>query len=150
MPIKSFADCSKDVLHRDAGEGTTSIKDKPGSLASKLSALDSAGVNLEFVIGRRAPEKSGKWVSFVTPIKGASGCQAARQRGFERMKSIYTLRNQGPDKPGQGARIAQALADKGLNARGLSAAAIGNQFLAHIALDSATDATEAARITRAL
>jgi hypothetical protein len=127
-----------------------SIKDAPGSLASKLTALASGGVNLEFVIGRRAPDKPGKGVVFVTPISGANQCRAARKEGFEKTKSLYTLRIEGPDKPGQGAKITQALADKGLNVRGLSAAAIGGKFLAHIALDNAADATNAARIIRAL
>jgi hypothetical protein len=127
-----------------------SIEDKPGSLASKLSALANAGVNLAFVIARRAPEKPGKGVVFVTPIKGASGSRAARQVGFERTKSLHTLRIQGPDKPGQGAGITQALAAKRLNVRGLSAAAIGNTFVSYIALDSATDAAKAAQIIKKL
>ena len=126
------------------------IKDEPGSLASKLSALAKARVNLEFVIGRRAPEKPGQGVVFVTPIKGANQCREARKAGFEKTLSLYTLRIEGPDKPGQGAKITQALADKGLNVRGLSAAAIGKKFLAHIALDSAADAANAARVIRAL
>ena len=36
-----------------------SLEDEPGSLAAKLEALSSAGVNLEFVIARRAPDKPG-------------------------------------------------------------------------------------------
>jgi hypothetical protein len=36
--------------------------------------------------------------------------------------------------------IAAALADAGLNVRGLSAAAIGKTFVTHVALDSAADA----------
>ena len=127
-----------------------SIEDKPGSLASKLGALANAGVNLEFVIGRRAPEKPGNGVVFVTRVKGANECRAARKVGFEKTESLHTLRIEGPDKPGQGAIITQALADKGLNVRGLSAAAIGNKFVCHIAFDSLTDAVKAARIIKSL
>jgi hypothetical protein len=127
-----------------------SMTDKPGSLASKLSALAGAGVNLEFVIARRTPEKSGKGVVFVTPIKGAAGSRAARQAGFAKTKSLHTVRIEGPDKRGQGAKIAEALADNGLNLRGLSAAAMGNKFVTYIALDSATDAAKAVRILKAL
>ena len=127
-----------------------SIEDKPGSLASKLSALASAGVNLEFVIGRRAPEKPAKGVVFVTPIKGSNGSRVARQAGFEKTNSLHTIRIEGSDKAGQVAKITQALADKGLNVRGLSAAAIGKTFVTHIALDTAANATTAARIIRAL
>jgi hypothetical protein len=127
-----------------------SLKDQSGSLAAKLSALASAGANLEFVIARRAPEKSGQGVVFVTPIKGAAGARAARTAGFDKTKSLHTVRIAGPDKRGQGNRIAQALAEQGLNLRGLSAAAIGNKFVAHIALDTAADAAKAVRILKAL
>ena len=35
---------------------SASIEDKPGSLVGNLDILAKAGANLEFVIGRRAPE----------------------------------------------------------------------------------------------
>jgi hypothetical protein len=38
------------------------LEDKPGGLAEKLSALADAGVNLEFVIARRASDKPGTGV----------------------------------------------------------------------------------------
>ena len=92
----------------------TSIEDKPGGLAGKLNTLAKAGVNLEFVIARRAPEKSGMGVVFVTPIKGAAQVRAARQAGFEKTESLHTVRIHGADKRGEGARIAQALGERGL------------------------------------
>ena len=101
------------------------LDDQPGSLASKLSALPSAGVKLEFIIARRTPEKLGKGVVFVTHIKDATGSRAARCAGFAKTKSLHTVRIEGPAKPGQVARVTQALAETGLNLRGLSAAAIG-------------------------
>jgi hypothetical protein len=122
-----------------------SIEDKPGSLAAKLQALASAGVNLEFVIARRAPDKPGTGVVFAAPIQGAAACRTARQTGFEKTQSLHTVRVEGPDRPGQGAVMAGVLADKGLNLRGLSAAAIGRKFVAYIAVDSASDATKAVR-----
>ena len=103
------------------------IKDKPGALAAKFKALSAAGVNLEFVIARRSPEKRG--VVFVTPIKGAKQTRAAGAAGFKKTKSLHTVRLEGVNKRGQGARLTQALADQGLNLRGLSAAAIGNKFV---------------------
>jgi hypothetical protein len=105
---------------------------------------------LEFVIARRTPEKPGKGVVFVTPIKGAAGNRVARKAGFAKTKSLHTVRVEGPDKRGQGAKITQALAETGLNLRGLSAAAIGNKFVTYIALDSSADARRAVRILRAL
>lgn len=128
----------------------TDMKDAPGGLAEKLEALQAAGVNLEFAIARRRPERKGAGVVFVTPIRGTAQCRAARKAGFEKTRSLHTLRIEGADRAGMGAQIAQALADKGLNLRGLSAAAIGRKFVAHIALDTAADATKAARVLKAL
>jgi hypothetical protein len=125
-----------------------SIEDKPGSLAAKLNALTGAGVNLEFVIARRAPEKPGSGVVFVTPVQGAAQTRVAREVGFEKTTSLHTVRIEGPNKPGHGLNIAEALSAHGLNLRGFTAAAIGNRFVAHVALDSASDAAKALRVLR--
>jgi len=127
-----------------------SIVDKPGGLAEKLSAVAAAGANLEFVVARRAPDKPGTGVVFVTPIKGAKQARAARKAGFERTKSLNAVRVEGPDKPGQGAKLAEAIAAAGVNLRGLAAAAIGRKFVAHIAVDKPADATKVVRVLKAL
>jgi len=126
------------------------IKDKPGALAAKFKALSAAGANLEFVIARRAPEKRGAGVVFVTPIKGPKQTKAARAAGFKKTGSLHTVRLEGVNKRGQGARLTQALAGQGLNLRGLSAAAIGNKFVCHIAVDTEAAANKAARILKKL
>lgn len=123
-----------------------SMKDKPGALAAKLKALSAAGVNLEFVVARRAPEKPGTGVVFVTPIKGPKQCGAAGAAGFKKTRSLHTVRIEGADKRGQGARLAQVLADAGLNLRGVSAAAFGKRFVCHIALDTGAAAAKAVRV----
>lgn len=127
-----------------------SMKDKSGALAAKLKALSAAGVNLEFVIARRAPDKPGTGVVFVTPIKGAKQVRAAKAAGFHKTTNLHTVRVEGPDGRGRGARIVQTLADKGLNLRGLSAAAIAKKFVCHIAVDSGADAAKAVRILKSL
>ena len=126
------------------------IDDRPGGLAEKLAQLADAGADLEFAIARRAPDKPGTGVVFVTPIKGAKQCRAAKKAGFKKTKSLHTVRAEGPDRKGQGARIACALAEAGVNLRGLSAAAIKKVFVMHIALDTAAAATTAARVLRKL
>ena len=126
------------------------IKDKPGALAAKFRALSAAGVNLEFVIARRSPEKRGTGVVFVTPIKGPKQSRAAGAAGFKKTRSLHTVRLEGVNKRGQGARLTQALADLGLNLRGLSAAAIGNKFVCHIAVDREADANKVVRALRKL
>jgi hypothetical protein len=126
------------------------LEDKPGGLAEKLSALADAGVNLEFVIARRASDKPGTGVVFVTPIKGAAAGRKAEQAGFDKTERIHTLRIEGADKKGEVARIARTLAEQGLNLLGLSATAINKKFVAHIAFDSSADAAKAVRTLRGL
>ena len=126
------------------------LEDRPGGLADKLNALAQGGVNLEFIIARRTPERSGQGVVFVTPLKGAKQAKAAESAGFSRTASLHSLRVEGADKRGEGAKLAGALADAGINLRGVSAAAFGKRFVCHLALDSATDATKAAALLRKL
>lgn len=126
------------------------IEDQPGGLASKLSALAAGKVNLEFVIARREPERPGTGVAFVTPVKGAGQIRAAKEAGFAKTTNLHTVRVEGPDRAGEGARIASALAKAGLNVRGFSAAAIGRTFVAHIALDTVVDAAKAVQILKKL
>jgi hypothetical protein len=128
----------------------TSLEDKPGSLAAKLDALAKAGVSLDFVIARRAPELAGTGVVFVTPIAGAAAARAARDAGFDKTTALHTVRVEGTNKTGAGATITGTLAEAGLNLRGLSAAAIGRKFLCHIALDTAAEARKAVRVLQNL
>ncbi|MBL7223770.1 MAG: ACT domain-containing protein [Candidatus Brocadiae bacterium] len=126
------------------------IQDKPGRLAEKLGALADAGANLEFVIARREAAKPGTGVVFITPLKGAKQHAAARKAGFKETKSLHSLRVEGADKPGIGARITAALAEADINLRGLSAAAIGKKFILHLAVDKATDTAKAMKVLKAL
>lgn len=124
------------------------IEDQPGGLAKKLSALAEAGCDLEFVIARRAPDKPGKGVLFLTPVTGQRQIRAARKLGFLRTKSLHSLRVEGSDKPGAGARVTGALAEAGVNLRGLSAAVVGRKFILYVALDTAKEAARATRILK--
>jgi hypothetical protein len=126
------------------------IDDRPGGLADKLAALAAAGVNLEFIIARRAPEQRGSGVVFVTPLKGAKQFKAAEAAGFQKTRSLHSLRVEGADKPGMGAKLTQALAEAGVNLRGLSAAALGKRHITHLALDTAQDAAKAAAVLKKL
>ena len=126
------------------------IEDRPGGLAHRLQALKEAGVNLEFVISRRAPEKEGTGVVFVTPIKGAKQVRAAQAAWFNKTDSLHCLRIQGPDKPGMGADLTTALGQAGINLRGVSAAAIGKQFVMFIAFDNDQDVAKAMKVIRKL
>ncbi len=122
---------------------SATIDDRPGSLAGKLDALAKAGANLEFVVARRAPDQPGKGVVFVTPLEGDALVKAAQTAGFHVSDSLHSVRVEGPDEPGLGAKITTALSQAGINLRGLSAAAIGNRMVCHLALDSSADAHKA-------
>lgn len=127
-----------------------SIEDKPGGLAEKLTALAEAGAQLEFLVARRAPEKPGTGVVFLTPLKGAGQTRAAKKLGFEKTDSLHSVRIETADKPGLAAEIARALAEAGINLRGMSAAAIGDRCIAHVAMDDPADAAKAVRILKRL
>jgi hypothetical protein len=126
------------------------IDDRPGGLADKLAALAAAGANLEFIIARRAPEQRGSGVVFVTPLKGAKQIKAADAAGFQKTGSLHSLRVEGADKPGTGAKLTKALAEAGINLRGLSGAAFGKRYVTHLALDTAQDAAKAAALLKKL
>ena len=123
-----------------------SLEDKPGALAEKLTGLAEAGADLGFVIARRAPEKPGSGVVFVTPLRGDKEVQAGTDLGFAVTSSLHSVRVEGANEPGAGARLANKLGEAGINLRGLSAAALGTQYVAHFAFDTEEDADKAVKL----
>jgi hypothetical protein len=121
------------------------IPDRPGGLADKLAGLGDAGANLEFIVSRRAPDKPGTGVVFLTSIKGAKQKKAAQEGGLATTDSLHSVRVEGPDRPGLGTKMTRALADAGINLRGVSAAALGRRAVTYFAFDSAADADTAMR-----
>ena len=124
------------------------IADRPGGLASTLGAIRSAGGNIEFVVARRSPDKPGTGVVFLTPIKGPKQKAAAQQAGLGTSEGLHSVRVEGPDRPGLGAKMTDDLAAAGINIRGISAAALGRRAVSYFAFDSAADADNAVRILR--
>jgi hypothetical protein len=124
------------------------IDDRPGGLAGKLEPLGDSGADLQFVIARREPHVPGKGVVFVGPVTGAKAKKAAEGAGLKKTADLVALRVEGPNKPGEGGRMMRRLADAGINLRGVSAAVLGDQFVAFLAFDNETDAGNAARLLR--
>ncbi len=122
------------------------VKDRPGGLAEKLEALSSAGVDLEFIMSRRAPGKPGTGVVFLTPFKGTAQRRAAKRAGIRKANGLYSLRVEGPDLAGLGARITGALARAGINLRSVSATSHGRNSVYYFIFDAASDADKASRI----
>jgi hypothetical protein len=129
---------------------SSKIEDKPGGLAKVLGTLGNAGANLDCVIARRDPAKSGTGVVFLTPVKGAAVRKAAQSEVLTPAENVATLKVEGDDAAGLGGQIATAIADAGINLRGVSAAVIGKKFVAYLGFDSAADATKAARALKTL
>lgn len=124
------------------------LEDKPGALANVLSALAEAGADLDFIVARRAPDKPGTGVVFVTPLRGDREIEAAGELGFTASNRLHSLRIEGRNERGVAARITRRLAEAGLNLRGFSGAAIGTQFVLHMAFDTAEDAKHAVALLR--
>jgi hypothetical protein len=124
------------------------IEDKPGGLAKILTGLRDAGADLDFIIARRAPDRPGTGVVFVTPLRGDEEVDAASMLGFNVTSSINSLRVEGDNRPGVAADLTKKLAHAGINLHGLSAAVIGTRFIFYFGLDNAEDAAKAEAILK--
>ena len=125
---------------------SASIKDEPGDLSRILTGLREAGADLDFIIARRAAEKPGTGVVFVTPLRGDREIAAAADLGFNITNSVHSLRIEGENKAGIAAELTDKLAKEGINLRGLSASVSGARFVIFIGLDNAEDAVKAVNI----
>jgi predicted amino acid-binding ACT domain protein len=63
-------------------------------------------------------------------------------------ESLHSVRVEGPDRAGLGAKMTEALAAAGINLRGISAAALGRRAVSFFAFDSAADADSAMRVLK--
>ena len=97
------------------------------------------------VVARRQPDKPGAGIVFLAPVKGRKATGAAAMAGLSPATGMGALRVDGTDRPGLGAKMTNAIADAGINMRGLSAAALGSRFVAYVAFDSVEDAENAAK-----
>jgi hypothetical protein len=126
-----------------------SVNDEPGSMARVLTELREAGADLDFIYARRAPEKPGTAVVFVTPLRGDAQIRAASILGFNVTNSVHSVRVEGDNRAGIAAELSGKLAAAKVNLRGFSAAVIGERFIIYASLDSAEEAEKAAKALRA-
>jgi predicted amino acid-binding ACT domain protein len=125
------------------------IRDRPGGLAGALRELAGAGASLEMLVARRQPDRPGSGIVFLAPVTGRKAVSAAALAGLAPTAGVSALRIEGTDRPGLGAQLTGAIADAGINLRGLSAAVVGGRFAAYLAFDSREDAEKAAKLIRA-
>jgi predicted amino acid-binding ACT domain protein len=119
------------------------VIDAPGGLADVLEKLAGGGESIEFLIARRSDKHVRIGKVFVTPVTSSKAKEAAGRAALRRAIKLYTLRIEGGDQQGLGAKLTRAIADAGINAKGVSAAVIGNKFVAYISFDSEADADNA-------
>lgn len=131
-----------DLLVERADVWAAAIQDRPGALAELLAALHESGADLQFIIARRAPDKPGTGVVFVTPLQGDREIRAASECGFNVTQSLHSIRVMGQDSPGIAAHLTRKLAEGGVNLRGFAASVIGRQFVAYVGVDSLADANK--------
>jgi len=86
------------------------------------------------VVARRQPDKPGAGIVFLAPLKARKTTEAAAMAGLRPATDMAALRVEGTDRPGLGAKMTSAIADAGINIRGLSAAALGSRFVAYNSL----------------
>lgn len=127
---------------------SASLMDKPGGLSNILKCLDEAGVDLDFIIARRAPEDPGSGIVFVSPLRGDREVRAASTLGFAISGSIAAVRVEGENEPGAAARLTDMIAEAEINMRGFSGAVVGGRHITYIGFDSPGDANKAASIIR--
>jgi len=125
---------------------TGEVPDRPGAAAAKLEVLAHAGIDLEFVFTRPHPRKPDIGMIFLAPISGPEQIQAARSVELAPALDVAMLCVTGENHAGIGYEIMSRLAIAGVNLRGLSVSAVGHQFAAYLAFDSADDATMALQV----
>ena len=117
------------------------ISDKTEALAGALQTLTDAGLDLEMIMSRR--DQSGWSLVFVSPLRTMQEIEAAEKVGLRREGSLRTLRIEGPNVRGVGARIMSLLAQAHVPVRGYWALSLGDQCVTDIAFDSEEDEAKA-------
>jgi hypothetical protein len=122
------------------------VQNKPGVLGGVLGPLADAGADLQVVMGYRYPN-GRKAAIEICPVSGKKTAAAAEKAGLA-ASGIPTLLVQGPDRPGLGHGIAQAMADAGINLGFLVAQVVGDQFSAVIGFEDEAEAQKAVTLIK--
>jgi len=123
------------------------VDNQAGTLARTLEPLARARADLRVVVGYRYPGNEAKAVIELHPVAGKKVTSAAEQAGLA-ASSIATLLVEGDNKPGLAHKIAQAVADAGVNLTSLVAQALGKGFVAAVGFETEADAKKAAGLIK--
>jgi hypothetical protein len=122
------------------------VKDEPGGVAAKLSHLDKAGTNLDYVYTQRLTDKPGHGMLYVAPIVGPEQVKAARVAGMHEVNDPIVMRVEGDNTAGLAHRLKHEWAMANINLHGAILGVLGTKFLGYITFDTVEDANRAARI----
>jgi hypothetical protein len=123
------------------------VTNRPGALAEVLAPVAAAGADLQVVMGYRESGEPLKAAVEVYPVSGRKLTQAAEGAGLV-ASAIPAVLVSGTNRPGLGHRIAQAVADAGINLTFLVAQVVGRNHSAVLGFENDADATRAAAIVR--
>jgi hypothetical protein len=132
----------------------TEVAHRPGALAELLAPLAAAGADLQIVMGYRIPGHKDRAVVEVAPVGNRKVARAAEDGGLT-PGGAPTLLVVGDNRPGLANRIAEALAQSGVNIAFLVAQVVGRRysavfgFASEADLDKASDRIRAAVTSRA-
>ncbi|HVU33266.1 MAG TPA: hypothetical protein VHE61_07520 [Opitutaceae bacterium] len=119
------------------------IDDKPGGLAATLRAIADKGIDLECVIARRQSGKPGKGRVLVSPQDGKHPLEGIPDLMLRRATEVPTLRIEGSNEAGAGAKLTKTVADAGVSMHGLSAMTFGHRFVCYASFDSVEELQKA-------
>jgi hypothetical protein len=122
------------------------VKDEPGGVASKLSRLDEAGADLEYVYTQRLPDRPGVGTLCVAPLVGSEQIKAAKAAAMHEVSEPIVMRLEGDNTAGLAHRLKHAWAMAGINLHGSILTVIGTKFVGFVTFDTVSDANKAARI----
>lgn len=135
------------VTVKDISLWRKEIENKPGVLAQTLEPLANAGADLKVVMGYRYPGDETKAAIELYAVAGKKSAAAAGASGLT-PSFIPTLLVEGDDKPGLAHKIAQAIADAGVDLSFFVAQAVGRRYAAVIGFTNEADAKKAAGIIK--
>ncbi len=124
------------------------VANTPGILADVLTPLAEAGANLRVVMGYALPGEPSRAAIELFPISGKKVREAASATGLS-ASLIPCLLVEGNDRPGLGADMARAVAERGINLSFVMAGTVGKKFSAVFGFQNDADATLASKGIRA-
>ena len=123
------------------------VDNRTGALAQTLAPLAKAGADLQVVMGYRYPCNESKAAFELYPVSGRKLTAAASEAGLA-ASSIPTLLVEGDNKPGLAHKIAQAIADAGVDMSFFVAQAVGRRYSAIVGFGSESDAKKASALIK--